>query len=75
MELKVPMRSEMIFRIGSMTKPFAAVAILQLVEQEKISSGTVYSNLLEHFATKNTRSPLRKCLQTIPYSELLKAVY
>jgi CubicO group peptidase (beta-lactamase class C family) len=36
-ELNVPMRPEMIFRIGSMTKQYTAIAILQLVEQGKIS--------------------------------------
>jgi len=36
-ELNVPMRTEMIFRIGSMTKQYTAIAILQLVEKGKIS--------------------------------------
>lgn len=37
LELHVPVRPEMIFRLGSITKQFTAVAILQLVEQGKIS--------------------------------------
>jgi CubicO group peptidase (beta-lactamase class C family) len=37
MELNVPMREEMVFNIGSMTKQFTAVAILQLMEQGKLS--------------------------------------
>lgn len=37
LELNVPMKSEMIFRIGSITKQFTAVAILQLEEQGKLS--------------------------------------
>jgi CubicO group peptidase (beta-lactamase class C family) len=37
MELEVPMKENMVFHIGSLTKQFTAVAILQLVEQGKIS--------------------------------------
>src|SRR5690606_299216 len=33
----VPMRPEMVFRIGSVTKQFTAIAILQLMEQGKLS--------------------------------------
>ncbi|MDQ2862898.1 MAG: beta-lactamase family protein [Bacteroidota bacterium] len=36
-ELNVSMRPEMIFRLGSVTKQYTSVAILQLVEQGKIS--------------------------------------
>lgn len=37
LELGVPMKADMIFRIGSITKQFTAVAILQLIEQGKLS--------------------------------------
>ncbi|WP_428657922.1 serine hydrolase [Runella sp.] len=37
LELNVPMQTPMIFRIGSITKQFTAVAILQLMEQGKLS--------------------------------------
>ncbi len=37
LELNVPMQPDMVFRIGSMTKQFTAVAILQLMEQGKLS--------------------------------------
>ncbi|MEJ8843881.1 serine hydrolase [Lacibacter sp. H375] len=37
MELNVPLQADMIFRIGSITKQFTAVAILQLAEQGKLS--------------------------------------
>src|SRR5579871_14461 len=37
LELKVPMRPDMIFRLGSGTKQYTAIAILQLVEQGKIT--------------------------------------
>lgn len=36
MELAVPMKTNMIFEIGSLTKQFTAVAILQLLEQGKL---------------------------------------
>lgn len=37
LELGVPMQADMIFRIGSITKQFTAVAILQLIEQGRLS--------------------------------------
>lgn len=37
LELNVPMKPDMVFRIGSITKQFTAVAILQLMEQGKLS--------------------------------------
>ena len=37
LELNVPMKPDMIFRIGSITKQFTATAILQLEEQGKLS--------------------------------------
>jgi CubicO group peptidase (beta-lactamase class C family) len=37
LELNVPMQPDMIFRIGSITKQFTAVSILQLMEQGKLS--------------------------------------
>ena len=36
-ELNVPMRTENVFRIGSITKQFTAIAILQLMEQAKLN--------------------------------------
>src|SRR5678815_4815561 len=36
-ELNVAMQPDMIFRVGSITKQFTAIGILQLVEQGKIS--------------------------------------
>jgi len=37
LELNVPMKPDMVFRLGSITKQYTAIAILQLVEQGKIS--------------------------------------
>jgi len=36
LELNVPMRTDNVFRIGSITKQFTAVAVLQLMEQGKL---------------------------------------
>src|ERR1700722_14481611 len=33
LELNVPMKPDMVFRLGSITKQYTAIAILQLVEQ------------------------------------------
>ena len=37
LELGVPLRPDMVFRIGSMTKQFTAVAVLMLVEEGKLA--------------------------------------
>ena len=37
LELNVPMQPDMVFRVGSITKQFTAIAILQLMEQGKLS--------------------------------------
>lgn len=37
LELNIPMQADNVFRIGSITKQFTAVAILQLMEQGKLS--------------------------------------
>src|SRR5688572_17010649 len=37
LELNVPMKADHVFRIGSITKQFTAVAILQLMEQGKLN--------------------------------------
>jgi CubicO group peptidase (beta-lactamase class C family) len=51
-ELNVPMRQEMIFRIGSMTKQYTAIAILQLVEQGKISLQDSIQKFIKSFPFK-----------------------
>src|SRR5258705_10169523 len=37
LELNVPMKADYVFRIGSITKQFTAIAILQLMEQGKLN--------------------------------------
>lgn len=51
-ELAVPMRPEMIFRIGSMTKQYTAIAILQLIEQGKISLQDSIQKFIKNFPYK-----------------------
>ncbi|MBS1544385.1 MAG: beta-lactamase family protein [Bacteroidetes bacterium] len=52
LELNVPVRPEMIFRIGSVTKQFTAIAILQLVEQGKISVKDSIQKFILDFPSK-----------------------
>ncbi|UYQ91461.1 beta-lactamase family protein [Chitinophaga horti] len=49
MELNVPMRREMVFNIGSVTKQFTAIAILQLVEQGKLSLQDTVGSFLKGY--------------------------
>lgn len=51
-ELAVPMRPDMIFRIGSMTKQYTAIAILQLIEQGKISLQDSIQKFIKNFPYK-----------------------
>src|SRR5689334_3559440 len=37
LELNVPLKSDMVFRIGSITKQYTAIAILRLMEEGKLS--------------------------------------
>lgn len=51
MELGVPMRQEMVFNVGSLTKQFTAVAVLQLAEQGKLSLGDEITKYLPDYPT------------------------
>jgi CubicO group peptidase (beta-lactamase class C family) len=51
-ELNVPMKPEMVFKIGSITKQFTAVAILQLAEQGKISLEDSLQKYIKDFPAK-----------------------
>ncbi len=51
-ELNAPMQPDMVFRIGSITKQFTAVAILQLVEQGKISLQDSLQQYIKDFPSK-----------------------
>jgi CubicO group peptidase (beta-lactamase class C family) len=51
-ELNVPMKPGMIFRLGSITKQYTAVSILQLVEQGKISLQDSVQKFIKDFPFK-----------------------
>jgi D-alanyl-D-alanine carboxypeptidase len=46
LELKVPLESDHVFRLASVTKQFTAAAILKLVEDEKLTLDTKLSSIL-----------------------------
>jgi CubicO group peptidase (beta-lactamase class C family) len=51
-ESKIPMDADMLFRIGSMTKQFTAIAVLQLVEEGKISLQDSIQKFIKDFPSK-----------------------
>lgn len=55
LELNVPLRPEMVFRIGSLTKQFTAVAIMMLVEEKKISLDDEITRFLSDYPTNGHR--------------------
>lgn len=52
LELNVPMQVDMVFRIGSITKQFTAVAILQLMEQGKLSLQDEITKFIPDYPTQ-----------------------
>lgn len=51
LELEVPLTADMVFRIGSISKQFTGVAILQLMEQGKLSLQDDITKYIEDFPT------------------------
>ncbi len=51
LELGVPIQPDMVFRIGSMTKQFTAVAILMLVEEGKLAVSDPITKFLPDYPT------------------------
>jgi D-alanyl-D-alanine carboxypeptidase len=51
LELGVPLQPDMVFRIGSMTKQFTAVAILMLVEEGKVGVSDPITKFLPDYPT------------------------
>ena len=51
-ELKIPMQADMLFRIGSMTKQFTAIAVLKLVEEGKMSLRDSIQEYIKDFPSK-----------------------
>ncbi|GAB4019250.1 hypothetical protein GCM10028808_56330 [Spirosoma migulaei] len=51
LELNVPMRPDMVFTIASITKQFTAIAVLQLLEQGKLSLQDPVTRFLPNYPT------------------------
>lgn len=72
LELDVPMKSEMIFEIGSITKQFTAIAILKLLEQGKLSLEDDIRKYIPDYPTHNHNITIHHLLnQTTGIKELL----
>lgn len=52
LQLNVPMKPEMVFNIASVTKQFTAVAILKLVEENKLSLGDSIQRFVPDYPSK-----------------------
>ena len=55
LELNVPMQPDNVFRIGSITKQFTAIAILQLMEQGKLSLQDEITRFIPDYPTQGKK--------------------
>ncbi len=62
LELDVPMTPDMVFRIGSVTKQFTAVAILQLLEQGKLSLDDEITRFIPDYPTQGHKITIHHLL-------------
>ncbi|HEX8370657.1 MAG TPA: serine hydrolase domain-containing protein [Pyrinomonadaceae bacterium] len=62
LELNVPMKAEMVFNIASMTKQFTAVAVLQLMEQGKLSLHDEITKYLPDYPTNGQKITIENLL-------------
>lgn len=62
LELEVPMQADYIFRIGSITKQFTAVAILQLMEQGKLALQDEITKFIPDYPTQNSKITIEHLL-------------
>ncbi len=62
LELNVPMQPDMLFKLGSITKQFTAVAILQLFEQGKISLQDSLQRYVKGFPSKGNTITIENLL-------------
>ncbi|MES2776050.1 MAG: serine hydrolase [Bacteroidota bacterium] len=61
-ELGVPMKLDHVFRIGSITKQFTAVAILQLMEQGKLNLQDEITKFIPDYPTQNSKITIEHLL-------------
>lgn len=62
LELDVPMKEEMVFNIASITKQFTAVAVLQLMEQGKLSLQDEITKYLPDYPTNGQKITVENLL-------------
>lgn len=62
LELNVPLKVDMVFRIGSITKQFTAAAIMILAEEGKLSLEDEITKFLPDYPTNETKITLRHLL-------------
>lgn len=62
LERNVPMKPEMVFRIGSITKQFTAVAILQLMEQGKLGLQDELTKYISDYPVKGRKITIEQLL-------------
>jgi len=62
LDLDVPTPDRAVYEIGSVTKQFTAVAIMQLVEQGKLSLDDDLTKYLPDYPTSGNRIPIRRLL-------------
>lgn len=62
LELDVPMTPDMVFRIGSITKQFTAVAILQLLEQGKLNLNDEITKFIPDYPTQGHKITIHHLL-------------
>jgi len=62
LELRVPMRPEMVFQVGSITKQFTSAAILMLVEQGKVNLDDDLRTYLPEYPDKGARISIEHLL-------------
>ena len=74
LELDAPVKPESVFRIGSITKQFTAIAILQLVEQEKIALNDSVQKFIKNYHSKGKTITIENLLTHTsgikPYEEI-----
>jgi len=62
LEWEVPMATDAVFEIGSVTKQFTAAAVLRLVEEGKLDLEADLTTYLPDYDTQGRRIPLRRLL-------------
>ena len=62
LELNVPMKTENVFKIGSMTKQFTAISILMLIEQGKLNLDDEITKFIPDYPTNGNKITIHHLL-------------